>query len=158
MNKMTLSVAFLALLSACSSTKKLHIAEGGHSETGHPALHAIQDQKLRELMDRMDVLLQERFMTEQQIDVERAKFLQRIADTAQELGQTVDVIVSRMPALPLSTDEQATFMALAGKLRQQTRQLQDQAQHKQIDSIDDSLHQLNTTCTSCHALFRETGR
>ncbi len=156
MNQLFLTTVLVFLLSACSPLKHEHIAEGGRSETGEPALHAVHDNELRNLMDRMDSLMQERFMTETQLDSERRKFSRRIADSAQDLSKTIDTIIAKLPNLTLTPAEQATFLALANKLRQQTEQLQQQARQNHIDAIDDGLHQINTTCTSCHALFRKT--
>ncbi len=152
-------VFFLAigLSTACSSTTTSLPATPGRSETGQPALHAIHDNDLRQLMLRMDALMQERFMTETQIDKERRKYTQRIADTALKLAQTVGTIVGKMPRLSLTQAEQATFLALASKLNQQAESLNDLASHNRVDEIDSALHQLNTTCVSCHALFRKTG-
>lgn len=148
----------LLTLTACYSPgSKFHNELDGHSETGQPALHAIQDKSLRELMARMDALMQERFMTEPELDAERRKYAQRIAENAQTLSQTVDSILARMPSLQLSTDEQHTFQALARKLAEQSRQLQVEAKSNSIDAVDNTLHQINTTCTSCHALFRKLG-
>lgn len=148
---------FMLMLTACSHPNNQHFIEGGRSETGQPALHAIQDMQLRELMDRMDSLMQERFMTETELDSERRKYAQRIAKTAQGLAKTVGAIIAKMPALSLSPTEQTTFLALANKLYEQTQHLNEQASQNQIDAIDDSLHQINTTCASCHSLFRKTG-
>lgn len=147
----------LLLITACSNPPAPHYEIGGRSETGQPALHAIHDEKLHELMRRMDSLMQERFMTETQLDKERRRYSQRIADTARGLSETVDVIIGQMPKLALSADEQSTFLSLAKKLRQLAVQLHQQASGNQIDAIDESLHQINTTCMSCHALFRNTG-
>lgn len=151
-------LVIILVLTACTTTPREHVAEGGRSQTGQPALHAIRDTELHELMTRMDNLMQERFMTETQLDGERRKYARRIADTAQALSQTVTAIIGKMPDLALTPAEQTTFMALANKLRQQTDHLNEVASHNQIDGIDDSLHQINTTCMSCHALFRKMGR
>lgn len=152
-----LALILLTLTACYSPGDKFHSQFDGHSETGQPALHAIQDKQLRELMARMDALMQERFMTEPELDAERRKYAQRIAENAQTLSQTVDTIIARMPSLPLSTDEQHTFQALAQKLAEQSRHLQEQARTNQIDAVSGTLHQINTTCTSCHALFRKLG-
>jgi cytochrome c556 len=152
-----LALILLTLTACYSPGDKLHDELGGHSETGRPALHAIQDKQLHELMDRMDALMQERFMAEPELDAERRKYAQRIAVNARSLSQTVDNIIDRMPSLQLTGDEQHTFLALARKLREQSRQLQEQAQANQIDAVTGTMHQINTTCTSCHALFRKMG-
>ncbi len=151
-------VAMVLILNGCSSSQTKHDhVEGGRSQTGQPALHAVRDSQLRELMARMDSLMQERFMTEQQVDTERRKYSRQIAETARNLSGNVDNIISKLPGLQLSASEQTAFLALAGKLRDETRELQRLAEQNHIDAIPDSLHEINTTCTSCHALFRKLG-
>ena len=157
MGNLLLTLILALSFAACSNQKIAPASDGGHSETGQPALHAVKDGQLRELMDRMDSLMQERFMTETQIDEERRKYSRRIAETALGLSKTVDAIIAKMPSLSLQAQEQTTFLALANKLHLQTERLRELATHNQIDAIDDSLHQINTTCTSCHALFRKIG-
>jgi hypothetical protein len=149
-------LAFMMVLTACTHPSHQPFI-GGRSETGSPALHAIHDAQLIELMDRMDSLMQERFMTETQLDSERRKYAGKIAISAQSLSKTVDAIIAKMPTLPLTSSEQNTFLALAKKLYQQNQYLYEQARQNHIDAIDDALHQINTTCTACHTLFRKTG-
>jgi hypothetical protein len=108
-------------------------------------------------MDQMNSLMFERFMAEPDIDRERRNYALKIADAADELGATVDVILSRLPALNLSPDEQTTFRALAVKLRDQADTLKAQAKLNRIDSIEQTLDQTSATCSSCHALFRKLG-
>lgn len=152
-------LVFLVLLTACAAPNKQHEhAEGGRSDTGQPALHALRDNQLRELMDRMDSLMQERFMTEQQLDQERRKYSRQIAEAAGKLSTNVDAIIASLPSLQLSAAEQNTFLALASKLREEMSQLKLNAEQNHIDSIADNLHEINTTCTSCHALFRKLER
>lgn len=156
--KITIILATLFIVSACAGSTSEHAPlEGGRSETGRPALHAVRDNQLRTLMDRMDSLMQERFMTEHQLDDERRKYSRQIADAAGNMASTVDAIIASMVGLQLSAAEQTAFKALAAKLREETRQLQQQAQQNQIDAIATSVHEINTTCTSCHALFRKLG-
>lgn len=152
--KKILSITFTLVLSACAQHDEPSNL-GGESTTGQPALHSIHDSQLRLMMDRMDTLMHERFMTETQLDSERRKYAQRIADSAQKLSQTVDTIISKMPSLPLTPSEQTTFLALANKLHDQTGQLYDLASRNRLEDINVRLHQINTTCISCHALFRE---
>lgn len=151
-----LTISFI--LSACAgSSSQQALNQGGRSETGQPAMHAVRDNQLRTLMDRMDSLMQERFMTEHQLDDERRKYSRQIAEAAKNMASTVDAIMAAMAGLQLEAAEQTTFKALAAKLREQTQQLQMQAQQNQIDAIAVSVHEINTTCTSCHALFRKLG-
>lgn len=158
MKTMTL-LLLLALFTACAgpAIHQDHIA-GGHSDTGQPALHALRDNHLRELMDRMDSLMQERFMTELQLDKERRKYSRQIAETAGSLAANVEAIIASMPGLQLNAAEQSTFLALASKLREEMGQLKLNAEQNHIDAIPENLHEINTTCTSCHALFRKLER
>ncbi|MCD2449649.1 cytochrome c [Methylicorpusculum oleiharenae] len=153
--KKILPITFILVLSACAHQHDEQSNLGGESTTGQPALHSIHDSQLRLMMDRMDTLMHERFMTETQLDSERRKYAQRIADSAQKLSQTVDTIISKMPGLTLTPSEQTTFLALANKLHDQTGQLYDLASRNRLEDINVRLHQINTTCISCHALFRE---
>ncbi|OQW73740.1 MAG: hypothetical protein BVN35_11605 [Proteobacteria bacterium ST_bin11] len=149
--------AVVLILSACSSQSNQYarLEDGGWSQTGQPALHAVRDNRLHELMDRMDSLMHERFMTEQQLDVERRKYSRQIGEAARNLAANVEIMIARMPGLQLNAAEQTTFLALATKLREEMRQLQQLAEQNHIDAIPVSLHEINTTCTSCHALFRK---
>ncbi|OAI00275.1 hypothetical protein A1332_19005 [Methylomonas methanica] len=150
--------AIVLILSACSSQSNQYAhLEGGRSQTGQPALHAVRDNRLHELMDRMDSLMHERFMTEQQLDVERRKYSRQIGEAARDLAANVEIMIARMPGLQLNAAEQTAFLALASKLREEMQQLQQLAEQNHIDAIPDSLHEINTTCTSCHALFRRLG-
>lgn len=151
-------ILFLLTVAACSAPEQRDLPiQGGRAETGTPALHAVRDGKLRELMDRMDSLMHERFMTETQIDTQRRRYARQIAETAQSLSANVDAIIASLPGLSLTADEQIAFRALAAKLRSEMGLLQQQAESNRIDQINDNLHEINTTCTSCHALFRKLG-
>ena len=144
------------LLSSCTATSHFN-AQTGLPDTGKPALHAINDARLRELMDQMNSLVFERFMAEPDIDRERRQYALKIADAANELGSTVGSILSRLPALNLNPDEQTAFRALAVKLREQADTLKLQAKLNHIDAIEPTLNQTAATCSSCHALFRKLG-
>lgn len=143
-----------SLIAACSQAGR-HAHLEGLGETGRPALHAIHDQQLRVMMARMNALLQERFMTETQLDSERRKYAQRITEIARGLANTIDMIIDKMPTLALTDSEQAAFLAWAKKLREQAEQLYEQAGHNRLEDVDASLREMKSTCTSCHALFRE---
>jgi hypothetical protein len=149
----TLSVSTLA---ACYSPGKgLHGNIDSHSATDQLAPHAIYDNRLHELTAKMDVLVQERFMTETELDRERRKYARSIAHNAEDLQQTVGKIIDRMPALPLTNNERQTFLALAQELSEQSYLLQQQAQLNHIDALGDIVRQINITCCSCHALLGE---
>jgi len=151
-----LSVIIL-FMNACSDTGDMRYTKLDieHSEINQPTLHAIRSSQLRELMDRMDILMQERFMTEHEVDIERRKYALRMATTAENLSKTVNAILHVLPSLKLNSKDQNIFLSLANKLDDQAQILQKQAQQNQIDSIDNTMNQISATCASCHSLFRK---
>lgn len=157
MSKFLATSLCLVLFTACSPKSGGHVTADAVDQTGQPALHAIRNEELHELMLRMDGLMHERFMTETQLDGERRKYAQRIADSAQALSQTVTTIIAKMPLLALSATEQPRFLALADRLKLQTDSLHALASHNQIDAIEANLKQVTATCSACHALFRKIG-
>lgn len=157
MKLQNLAIVIVAtLLSACTSTSQ-PTTHSGLPDTGQPALHAVSDARLRQLMDQINGLMFDRFKTEPDIDRERRNYALKMADAADKLGSTVDVILSRLPALNLNPDEQTAFRALAGKLRAQASILNTQAKLNHIDAIEPTLEQITATCSSCHSLFRKFG-
>ena len=141
------------LITACSSNPKENIGLTVISD-GEPALHAVQDRELRELMDRMNALMMERFMTEQEMDVERSRYAQHIVEAAKTLSSTAESLVNKLPGLGLNVNEQSAFRNLAQKLGQQANSLQNQAENQRFDAIFATLHQMRSTCMACHTLFR----
>lgn len=139
------------LLNACSSHPELT----GISSNGEPALHAIQDQELRILMGRMNSLMMERFMTEQEMDIERRKYARQIIEAAKTLEDTSQTLVNKLPGLGLTEAEQTVFANLAQKLGQQARNLQNQAENHAYNSVSSTLHEVKSTCMACHSLFRK---
>ncbi|MBS1213418.1 MAG: hypothetical protein H6R26_2035 [Proteobacteria bacterium] len=153
-------LAFIVLgslvLSACSTPTE-PLPRSGLPDTGRPALHAVTDAKLRELMNQMNTLIFDRFTAQPELDRERRAYALRMAQTANTLSETVDHIRSRLPELSLNESERITFLAVADKLHDQAKTLEFQANHNQIDAITATLDQITATCSSCHALFRNRG-
>ena len=150
MNRLMLLVLPLFTLISCADS-----LPHPNEKTGEPVLHSVHNNKLRELMGRMNGLMEEGFLTEPDLVAEHRKFAQQISNTAQNLSQTIDVISATLPSLKLSATEQTTFMALVAKLREQIQTLQVQTKQNHFGVISHTLEQIETTCTSCHALFRK---
>lgn len=152
-----LIAALLLALAACTQPPPSR-HPSGLFDTGQPALHAVSDTRLRELMNRMNGLIFERFVTEPERDRETLKETDEIARTAADLGRSIDGLYARLPALDLNESEQATFRALADKLRNQASQLRQLAADRRLEDLSGQLAQISATCTACHGLFRQLGR
>jgi cytochrome c556 len=148
---------FLVLLtSACSSTQTTSVTNPDQRQP--IAQHASYDSRLRELMDKIEILTQERFLTDHEQDDERRKYTQQIAINAEQLARSTDGIIAKLPSLGLSPQQQQSALSLAEKLREQSRQLQQQAQLHHIHAMSNHLQVIDTTCNACHALFKKLDR
>ncbi len=151
MSKTTPLIVCLAWLCACAATPE----NSSPSPTGSPALHAVQDQELRGLMDRMNALMMERFMTEHEMDIERRRHADQIIEAAKSLAATAKILEQKLPGLGLNPDEQKAFRTLAEKLGQDAKTLQNQAENHAYSAISGKLHDMQSTCLACHTLFRK---
>lgn len=147
------AVAVLSLFAGCVDTAPQRAKS--LPDTGSPALHAVNDTRLRELMDRINSLMFERFMTEQDLDKERRRQTRQIAEAAADLNAAVGGLLARLPELPLSDAERVAFRALAEKLRAQAGELQAQAEANRVDALSGNLERMSYTCNACHQLFRK---
>lgn len=153
MNRIFLAILVVIFLYGCSAS----VVQDEFSNNGNnsqPALHAVQDEELRTLMDRMNGLMLERFMTEHEMDVVRRKYTRQIIDTAKTLQNTAASLIDKIPGLSLTTEEEKAFRILAYKLSQYANSLQIQAEHDAFNAIPGTLHEMKSTCMACHTLFR----
>ncbi len=150
-----MTVLCACLATACAAGER---RTPEHFSDGTPALHAVQNERLRALMDEMNALLFERMPTELEIDRERRLKAAQIADVADTMARTVDGVVQSLPQLSLDAEEQTVFMVLANRLRQQVATLQAQARGNYIDLIPATMERIGATCDGCHQLFRDPVR
>ena len=125
-------------------------------ETGEPAMHAIQNNRLQEVMNQINTLVYSQMYSEINLSEERQLKTQEIARIAQELASSESAIIDTMPTLKLKPGEQATFAALAEKLRTSAVQMETLASQNQLQRIPATLEAITSTCTACHALFRKS--
>jgi len=146
-----LILLFCCLLSACSASPDSNT----FSSLGEPALHAVQDRELQKLMDRMNGLMLERFMTEHEMDIERSRYSKQIYRAASELQTTAQSLANKAKDLGLTAEEQKAYLNLAGKLGLHAQSLQRQAEHHTFNAMTETLRDMKATCTACHTLFRK---
>jgi cytochrome c556 len=145
-------IAVLACLAACAPTSRPQDA------AKPPALHAVLDSRLRALMADINALMvAEKEMTAHQKDIERRDYARKMAADASAMGETVEAIAARLPALRLNPAEQANFLALADTLRKDAAALHGLAATGQADALPAQLQRIEATCRACHQLFRAGG-
>ena len=146
---------FLILLSGCSIAPRATL-QTKLPDTGQPALHAVQDARLRTLMQQMNNLMFDNLRTELDIDRDRSRHARQIGESAAAMAKTVDDILANRTKLNLRPGEDEAFVALAIKLRKLAQKLQQEALNNQVDTLPKTLDQISLTCSSCHQLFRDT--
>lgn len=139
-------IALTLLLSACSALEP--------AQTPTTIQHAIHDQQLRMLMDRLDGLMHERLLTEPEREAASRQQLPALIAAAQQLAQTVDALRARLPSLSLTAAEQTRFAALAEQLRDQAHSVRMYAEQNRADHVAAVAEHMQATCAACHALFR----
>lgn len=125
-------------------------------ETGEPAMHAIQNNRLQHVMQQINELVYTQLSGEINLGEQRELKTAEIARIANELAASEKSIVETLPSLNLKPDEQTTFLALADKLRVSAVHMQDLAGQNQLREIPATLDTITNTCISCHVLFRKS--
>ncbi|MGR9108254.1 MAG: hypothetical protein ACU843_15140 [Gammaproteobacteria bacterium] len=151
-----LLIVVLFCITACSRTSS-RIPAGGLPDNADPALHAVQNERIHELMTEMNSLMYDRMRTELDIEQERRRRTTQIAAVARSMSATIDGVITTLPTLNLRTDEQKTFAALVEKLKTQADQLEGQASRNEFGAIPQTLERMKRICAACHQLFRKSG-
>jgi hypothetical protein len=151
--RLIVSVLWIA---ACSTDRPRDEPAASPNSAGQPS-HAVQNARLHDLMTEMNSLMFDRIRTELDIDRERRRRTAQIAEVARAMSGMIDGILATLPDLNLAPAEQTSFASLANRLRNQARQLEEQARRNSVDAIPHTLDQMTLTCMACHRLFRNTG-
>ena len=140
------------LLNGCGTEQPIHTHL---SDTGKPALHAVQSERLKGLMRELDDLMFERMLNEVQIDRQRRYRTEEIVRVAEKLLNTLEYIPYALEDLSLDEKEQQIFLNLSKKLKQQLALLKQEAQLNYVDAIPERANKIIETCNSCHHIFRQ---
>ncbi len=127
-------------------------------DTGKPALHAVQSERLQKLMSRLNDLMFERMLTEVELDRERRLRMQEMAKTASAMLGTVQEIPNALPSLALNAEDKQTFLGLSARLQEQVTLLRREAEQNYVDGIPKRLDQIVAICNECHRSFRPLPR
>jgi len=139
------------LLLACGAERHASTLQ----DTGKPALHAIQSERLQDLMSRLNDLMFEHLLTEVELDRERRLRLQEMAEVAGVMLGTVQEIPNALPSLALNAEDRQAFLDLSGRLKEQVTQLKQEAEQNYVDGIPKRIEQIVAICNECHRSFRQ---
>ena len=171
MQRISFILIILLSLVSCSSDSKLETIQSTTAtttppvtglksiappETGEPAMHAIQNNRLQQVMKQINDLVYSQLSNEINLSQQRQLKAAEIARIAGELAASEKDILETMPSLDLKPDEKVTFTALSEKLRVNALQMANLAEQNQLQAIPASLDTITNTCISCHVLFRKS--
>jgi len=125
------------------------------SDTGKPALHAVQSERLKAVMRELNDLMFERMLNEVQIDRQRRYRIEEIVEVAEKLLNTLQYIPNALQDLSLLEQEQQIFLKLSEKLKQQVILLKLEAEKNHVDTLPTSVNRIVETCNACHHIFRK---
>jgi len=120
------------------------------TDTGKPALHAVHNERLQELMGELRRHVPEEWGT----TLEREQEMSEIANVAAAMAKTAQYIPDVLKNVRLPEEEKRLFTNLADKLRDQSLELEQHAKKKRNGDIANSLENILATCNACHTAFR----
>jgi cytochrome c556 len=138
------------IINTCAEDKSGKASETG----GKSVLKAIHSSELRQIMQRLNSLAYEREYTQLELDRLRARHIESLVETVNELVQTAE----KLPEITqgdLSENDQVTFKALANQLYTETVKLQDAVKENNYSDQNAGYQRLRKTCSACHNLYRD---
>ena len=124
-------------------------------ETRKTILNAIHSDEVRDIMRRLKALSNEREYTELELQKLSNKQIELLVEEATTLVKTA-TNQSKIASLEkLNEEDQLTFNAMANQLRDSALELKRASDANHQSEIDAAYIKLQSTCNTCHQLFRE---
>jgi cytochrome c556 len=147
---LALSVAAVACNGCHGSERRLRTDD----EASREAAHAIEDRRLRTIMDELARLRPDRLPQELDVASERRRRMREIGKAADALAATAGDIPDVLQNVTLSTADRQEFLGLAARLRGQALELDQAAAADDIASVEDLMARIDRTCDDCHGAYR----
>jgi hypothetical protein len=122
-----------------------------------PSVHAVADERLRDLMGELRALTFEQTPSELELDHQRDRMVIGFADDMVRLSESIDRLAKDQKRLALPPSARPEFLALSGQLYRQALSLKTSAEAGETDAIRPALVRIVQTCNDCHARFRPAG-
>ena len=145
-----------AILTSCQAQPTQY--EMKLADTGPPALHAVEAERLEQLMHLLDQLRYKYLPQEYNGPAYRRRKEAEAAKVAQQLAETARLIPEAVPKGALDKGERELFMKLVKKLEEDALYLKEQADRNSQDGMFTAMNRLTATCNGCHSAFRSQPR
>jgi cytochrome c556 len=143
----------LVLAAACGPPRQ--VLYGQQSASDAPAArHAVESQRLREAMGRLDRLRAERLPTEMDLEGQRLARAEDVAAAAREMAAAAAAIPDVLTDVEMAEPARREFLRLAAELGQRAGRLAEGAPELSPEDLDGQLQQIDNVCAECHSRFR----
>ena len=145
--------AALALASSCTQPSQRPY-ERKLASTGEPALHAVHDQRLRELMAGLNDMALDRMPQELEPGTADEATRRDIARIAESLAETSLQIPGVLEQVRMGDEDRRVFEALAVALSDESTELAKLARRNDVPGMRTTWDAMFSTCNACHKSFR----
>lgn len=143
----------LALAAACGPPRPV-LYEEESAAAAPPARHAVESQRLREAMRRLQALRAERLPAEMDLEAQRRARAEDVAAAAREMAAAAGAIPDILRDVEMTEPARREFLRLAAELGQRAGQLAAEAPGLPPQDLDARLHGIDAVCAECHSRFR----
>ena len=148
-----ITLVALALASSCIQPSQRPY-EKKLANTGEPALHAVHDQRLRELMAGLGDMALDRMPQELEPGAAGPAKSRDIARIADSLAETSLQIPRVLDQVRMGGEDRRVFEALAARLSDEAAELAMLARRNDVPGMRTMLEAMIITCNACHKSFR----
>jgi len=148
-----LLVAWALLVGGCATPAQLRYEEN-LGRAPESAAHAVQAQRLDELMRGLARLREDRLPRNMDVRGEEERRAERIAKIALAIAQAANRIPGAASDAELDPAQQEEFARLADALRQEAQKLADLALGLSGAEMQAQAEAIDATCDQCHQQFR----
>ena len=117
-------------------------------------LHALMTSEVNLQMTSLNALAFELHQTQTELDQLRRRRSISLAQAAGRLRQAAQAIPAASRPANLDTADDARFLELATALGGHAARLEQSAIDGRVELLEQQMQAINTTCNTCHALFR----
>ncbi len=144
-------LAAASALIACGATSTMPSARAPEPD---PSQHVVRSERLRLLMRSMESLMHDRIQSDLELDKERLKQADELAEAAGELAATAEAIAGASTYASLDDAARARFDAFVVELQREASELQRLARDGQFAPSAAQFDRMRHVCAGCHSLYR----
>jgi cytochrome c556 len=141
------------LVTAAAAESKTE-SKGESKKFKAPLIHVIVSDQIREIMLKLNMLMNERGITPIEIMEQRVEYLRKLITTANELVVAAERMTDAIPGVRIEPQNQVTFEALAKQLQEQAVNIAFLAEQTDEEGLEPAYQRMSETCNACHTLFR----